>query len=68
MQSKEGWMFIQRNQHTRQIASELPGMLYDTEAFVRRAALDAIRCLVANRSSEGMVIESGASPDRKSLK
>ncbi|KAI9490173.1 armadillo-type protein [Zychaea mexicana] len=67
MQSKDGWMFIQRNQHTRRIASELPGMLYDTEAFVRRAALDAILCLVANRSCEGMVIESMASSDRKSL-
>ncbi|KAG2218191.1 hypothetical protein INT45_006826 [Circinella minor] len=67
MQSKEGWMFIQRNQHTRRIASELPGMLYDTEAFVRRAALDAIRCLVANRSCEGMVIEAVASSDQKSL-
>ncbi|KAI8139279.1 hypothetical protein BJV82DRAFT_627849 [Fennellomyces sp. T-0311] len=58
MQSKEGWSFIQRNQYTRRIACELPGMLYDTEAFVRRAALDAIRCLVAHRSCEGMTIEA----------
>ncbi|KAI9266617.1 armadillo-type protein [Phascolomyces articulosus] len=67
MKSKEGWMFIQRNQHTRRIASELPNMLYDTEAFVRRSALDAIRCLVANRSCEGMLIETMGSPDQKSL-
>lgn len=50
-------MFLQRNQHTHHIASRLPPLLYDSEAFVRRAALDAIGCLVENRSCEGLPVE-----------
>lgn len=68
MRSKDGWYFIQQHQRIREVASQLPRFLYDTEAFVRRAALDAICCLVTNRSCEGMTIESTSSTEQTSLK
>ncbi|CDS04920.1 hypothetical protein LRAMOSA07450 [Lichtheimia ramosa] len=67
MRSKDGWYFIQQHQRIREVASQLPRFLYDTEAFVRRAALDAICCLVTNRSCEGMTIESTSSTEQTSL-
>ncbi|KAJ8658480.1 hypothetical protein O0I10_005833 [Lichtheimia ornata] len=67
MRSKDGWYFIQQHQRIREVASQLPRFLYDTEAFVRRAALDAICCLVSNRSCEGMTIESTSSTEQTSL-
>ncbi|RCI02426.1 hypothetical protein CU098_000638, partial [Rhizopus stolonifer] len=57
MVSKEGWEYIQKNQVSRDLASQLPRFLHDTEAFVRRATLDAIICLVQHRSCQGMAME-----------
>lgn len=68
MKCKEGWDYIQQHQQSRELSSKLPSMLYDTEAFVRRATLDAITCLVRNRSCQGVTMEIIDSKDENSLK
>jgi hypothetical protein len=68
MKCKEGWDYIQQNQSSRELSSKLPTLLYDTEAFVRRATLDAINCLVENRSCQGMTMEIIDSKNENSLK
>jgi hypothetical protein len=67
MKTKEGWNYIQQHKYSRELASTLPKLLYDTEAFVRRATLDAILCLVYNRSCQGMEMDA-SSHDQQSLK
>lgn len=57
MKCKGGWDYIQQHKVSRDLAGKLPSLLHDTEAFVRRAALDAIICLVRNRSCQGMTME-----------
>lgn len=57
MQCKEGWDYVQQHKVARDLAAKLPNLLYDTEAFVRRAAIDAIVCLVQYRSCQGMAME-----------
>ncbi|CEG74148.1 hypothetical protein RMATCC62417_09404 [Rhizopus microsporus] len=55
MRSRQGWDYMQQHQESREfLASRLPSLLYDTEAFVRRATLDAIGCLIEKRSCQGM--------------
>ncbi|CEG83507.1 hypothetical protein RMATCC62417_17414 [Rhizopus microsporus] len=55
MRSRQGWDYMQQHQESREfLASRLPSLLYDTEAFVRRATLDAISCLIEKRSCQGM--------------
>lgn len=68
MQCKEGWDYIQQHTASRELSSKLPNLLYDTEAFVRRAAIDTIICLVRNRSCQGMTIEIEDSKNKDSLK
>jgi hypothetical protein len=64
MKSKRGWDYLQQHQQSRYfLASQLPSLLYDTEAFVRRATLDAICCLVENRSCQGMKMEIENKPN-----
>lgn len=64
MKSKQGWDYIQQHQQSRYfLASQLPSLLYDTEAFVKRAALDAMDCLVQNRSCQGMAMEIENKPN-----
>lgn len=67
MQCKEGWDYIQQHTSSRELSSKLPNLLYDTEAFVRRAAIDAIICLVRNRSCQGMTMEIEDSKNKDSL-
>jgi hypothetical protein len=68
MKCKEGWNYIQQHEASRELSSKLPSLLYDTEAFVRRATLDAIVCLVHNRSCQGMTMEIKDSKNENSLK
>lgn len=68
MKCKEGWDYIQQHKVSRDLAATLPCLLYDTEAFVRRATLDAISCLIENRSSQGMLMETEDSKNQNSLK
>lgn len=68
MRCKEGWDYIQQHKVARDLAAKLPCLLYDSEAFVRRAALDAINCLVENRSCQGMRMEIENTKSRNSLK
>jgi hypothetical protein len=68
MKCKEGWDYIQQHKVSRDLASKLPSLLYDTEAFVRRATLDAIICLVENRSCQGMEMRVNDSSNQTSLK
>ncbi|KAF1800470.1 hypothetical protein FB192DRAFT_1380882 [Mucor lusitanicus] len=68
MACREGWDYIQQHKVSRDLAAKLPCLLYDTEAFVRRAALDAICCLVENRSCQGMLMEAEDSKNQNSLK
>lgn len=65
---KGGWDYIQEHQVSKDLAGKLPSMLYDSEAFVRRAGLDAIICLVRNRSCAGMTMEIEDSQSETSLK
>ncbi|KAI7908207.1 armadillo-type protein [Cokeromyces recurvatus] len=67
MMCEEGWGYIQQHQISRNLAAKLPSLLYDTEAIVRRAALDAIICLVKNRSCQGMKMEIKDSNQQNSL-
>ncbi|KAL9539350.1 hypothetical protein MBANPS3_010310 [Mucor bainieri] len=67
MACREGWDYIQQHKVSRDLAAKLPCLLYDTEAFVRRAALDAISCLVENRSCQGMLMEVEDSQNQNSL-
>ncbi|CEP11303.1 hypothetical protein [Parasitella parasitica] len=67
MKCKEGWDYIQQHKVSRDLAAKLPGLMYDTEAFVRRAALDAISCLIENRSCQGMIMEIENSKNQNSL-
>ncbi|CAO0803180.1 unnamed protein product [Mucor circinelloides] len=67
MKCKEGWDYIQQHKVSRDLAATLPCLLYDTEAFVRRATLDAISCLIENRSSQGMLMETEDSKNQNSL-
>ncbi|KAI7890041.1 armadillo-type protein [Mucor mucedo] len=64
---KGGWDYIQEHQVSKDLAGKLPSMLYDSEAFVRRAGLDAIICLVRNRSCAGMTMEIEDSQSETSL-
>lgn len=57
MKTGPGWLFIQQHEKLRELSYHLPKLLYDTEGFVRRATLDAMICLVTNRSCEGLVIK-----------
>ncbi|KAI8877524.1 hypothetical protein K501DRAFT_230121 [Backusella circina FSU 941] len=66
MKTREGWDYIQQHKCSRELASTLPKLLYDSEAFVRRATLDAILCLVDNRSCQGMEMDA-KSHDQQSL-
>jgi capsule polysaccharide modification protein KpsS len=68
MKCKEGWEYIQRHTASRELSSKLPSLLYDTEAFVRRAVIDAIVCLVDNRSCQGMTMEIKDSKNQNSLR
>lgn len=68
MKCKEGWDYIQQHKVSRDLAGKLPSLLYDTEAFVRRATLDAIICLVENRSCQGMEFQVNDSLNQTSLK
>ncbi|CAO3599582.1 unnamed protein product [Absidia cylindrospora] len=56
MKTGPGWNFIQQHEQLRTFSRTLPRLLYDTEAFVRRATLDAMSCLVAHRSCEGLLL------------
>ncbi|KAI8099573.1 uncharacterized protein BX664DRAFT_321628 [Halteromyces radiatus] len=56
MKTGPGWIFIQQHERLRNLSSTLPRLLYDTEAFVRRATLDAMNCLVEHRSCEGLLL------------
>ncbi|CAO3647082.1 unnamed protein product [Cunninghamella blakesleeana] len=56
MKTGPGWLFIQQHEKLRELSHHLPILLYDTEGFVRRATLDAMICLVTNRSCEGLNI------------
>ncbi|KAF7727087.1 hypothetical protein EC973_008050 [Apophysomyces ossiformis] len=67
MTNMEGWHFVQKNQLTQDIAKRLPRLLHDSEAFVRRATLDAIICLVTNRSCEGMAMEGKESTSQEAM-
>ncbi|KAI8077520.1 hypothetical protein BDF21DRAFT_439038 [Thamnidium elegans] len=62
MKCKEGWCYIQRDESMKLVES-LPSLLHDDEAFVRRAALDCINCLVAYQSGQGIKIEYNESKD-----
>ncbi|KAI7872728.1 armadillo-type protein [Spinellus fusiger] len=55
-QNKQGWSFIQAHYKTRDVARQLPRLLYDDEAFVRRAALDVLTCLIEHRSCQGILV------------
>ncbi|CAO3622099.1 unnamed protein product [Cunninghamella echinulata] len=57
MKTGPGWLFIQQHEKLRELSHHLPKLLYDTEGFVRRATLDAMICLVTNRSCEGLIIK-----------
>lgn len=59
---KEGWCYIQKDESMKLVAS-LPSLLHDDEAFVRRAALDCINCLIAYQSGQGIKIEYSESKD-----
>ncbi|ORZ07916.1 hypothetical protein BCR42DRAFT_425720 [Absidia repens] len=56
MKTGPGWNFIQQHEQLRSFSRTLPRLLYDTEAFVRRATLDAMSCLVEHRSCEGLLL------------
>ncbi|KAI9259964.1 hypothetical protein EDC94DRAFT_635351 [Helicostylum pulchrum] len=59
---KEGWCYIQKDE-TMKLVESLPSLLHDDEAFVRRAALDCINCLVGYQSGQGIKIEYSESKD-----
>ncbi|KAI8366071.1 uncharacterized protein BYT42DRAFT_588798 [Radiomyces spectabilis] len=67
LKSTEGWGYIQQHPECRDISAKLPSLLHDSEAFVRRASLDAITALVANRSCQGLELESGPTKSNESL-
>ncbi|KAG0167660.1 hypothetical protein DFQ28_005838 [Apophysomyces sp. BC1034] len=67
MKNKAGWNFIQKNQLAQSIAKNLPRLLRDDEAIVRRATLDAVICLVTNRSCQGMAMEGQGSESQDAL-
>ncbi|KAI8642330.1 armadillo-type protein [Parasitella parasitica] len=68
LKCSQGWDYIQQHKISRDLAAKLPCLLYDTEAFVRRAALDTINCLVENRSCQSMLMEIEDSKNQNSLK
>lgn len=68
MKCKGGWDYIQEHKVSKELAGQLPRLLYDPEAFVRRAGLDAILCVVRNRSCAGMTMEVQDSQGETSLK
>jgi hypothetical protein len=65
MTTGPGWRFIQQHERLRTLSRTLPRLLYDTEAFVRRATLDAMSCLVAHRSCEGLLLAPPDTTDQK---
>ncbi|KAI8342708.1 armadillo-type protein, partial [Chlamydoabsidia padenii] len=65
MKTGSGWLFIQQHERLRNLSRTLPHLLYDTEAFVRRATLDAMSCLVAHRSCEGLLLTGPDTIDQK---
>lgn len=68
MQCKEGWDYVQQHKVSRDLAAKLPHLLYDTEAFVRRATIDALVCLVHYRSCQGMAMTLEESSKHTSLR
>ncbi|KAK9707721.1 hypothetical protein K7432_010018 [Basidiobolus ranarum] len=49
VKNPSGWSDLHLHDGIRNLLGKIPGLLVDTEAFVRRAVLDLITCLISSR-------------------
>ncbi|KAF9922771.1 BRCA1-associated ATM activator 1 [Linnemannia zychae] len=59
MRDTRGWNGMREKHLEERLSAQLPSLIRDSEAFVRRAVLDAMTCLVSERESGIILMVNG---------
>jgi len=59
MRDSRGWNGMCLKSLDKRLSGQLPALIRDSEAFVRRAVLDAMVCLVSERESGSVLMVNG---------
>lgn len=59
MRDPRGWNGMREKNLEERLSAQLPSLIRDSEAFVRRAVLEAMICLVSERESGVILMVNG---------
>jgi len=59
MRHPQGWSGIREKNLDERLSAQLPTLIRDSEAFVRRSVLEAMICLVSERESGIILMVNG---------